>query len=186
MANEASQLLDWVRRVLEAALRGRPHPEPQGLPSSCASPQGCFVTLTRKGALRGCIGHLQPRLPLGEALAECARATAFEDARFPPLTLEEWPELDLEISLLGPLLPLEPQAPEALIRSLRPQIDGVWLEAGARRATFLPQVWAQLPDPEAFLTQLSRKAGGPDDLWRRPSTRFHTYTVTTFHGPAIP
>lgn len=179
-----AQLLDWVRKVLDALLRSLPDPAPEGLPDCCAEARGCFVTLSNRGRLRGCCGRLNPEAPLGETLAECARAAARADHRFPPVERSEWPELEIELSLLGPLVPLEAGTPEALLRSLKPHVDGVWMCCGFQRATFLPQVWEQLPDPEAFLIQLSRKAGGPDDLWRRPETRFHTYRVEAFGGRA--
>ncbi len=184
MDADQERMLDWVRRVIQAALWGQAPPSPEGLPEVCRQSQGCFVTLSRHGQLRGCIGHIQPLAPLGEALATCARAAAFEDSRFLPLRPEEWSDLELEISLLTQPSPLEVKGPDEVLTQLRPHVDGVILEHGGRRATFLPQVWEQLPEPRTFLAHLSRKAGGTDQLWRHPGSRFLTYQVCHFQGPA--
>ncbi|PLK47272.1 AmmeMemoRadiSam system protein A [Uliginosibacterium sp. TH139] len=124
-----------------------------------------FVTLTREGLLRGCIGQLQPVKALGPDVADNARAAAFRDPRFAPLTAEEWPDLQIEVSVLGPVSFVHCPTEEDCLRQLTPFKDGVILASGARRATFLPQVWEQLPDPQDFIRQLLQKAGLPVDLW---------------------
>ncbi|MEC5399510.1 AmmeMemoRadiSam system protein A [Uliginosibacterium sp. H1] len=126
-----------------------------------------FVTLQRAGALRGCIGQLQASRPLLRDVQENARAAAFRDPRFPPLTAAEWPGLEVEVSLLGDadIQPC-PTREEALQRIVAGQ-DGIILSGGCRSATFLPQVWEQLPEPQRFLDQLLLKAGlrnWPDDM----------------------
>lgn len=118
-----------------------------------------FVTLNRNGALRGCIGQLQASRPLLRDVQENARAAAFRDPRFAPLTAAEWPGLEVEVSLLGPA-DIEPCATrEEALQRIVPGEDGVILSGGCRSATFLPQVWEQLPDPQRFLDQLMLKAG---------------------------
>jgi hypothetical protein len=132
-----------------------------------------FVTLTRDGQLRGCLGSLEARRPLGEDVAENALAAAFRDPRFEPVTADEWPRLRVEVSLLSAPKALHFADEAALLAELVPGEDGVILEAEGRRATFLPQVWEGLPDKRQFLRELVRKAGLPADtrlarckLWR--------------------
>jgi len=140
----------------------------------------CFVTLTRFGQLRGCIGSVEPDRPLGADVVDNARAAAFRDRRFLPVTLDELDDIDIEVSVLSPLTPM-PVADEAdAIAQLRPGVDGVVLELGDRRATFLPQVWDKVPDPAAFLAHLKTKAGLPATYWSE-QIRLSRYTVAEFH-----
>jgi AmmeMemoRadiSam system protein A len=142
-----------------------------------AEPGATFVTLTRDGELRGCVGSLEAHRPLAEDVAANARAAAFRDLRFPPLTKEEFPRVEIEVSLLGPAVPLELRSQAEALAKLRPGRDGVILDYRGARATFLPQVWEQLPDPVSFLAQLKHKAGLAPDFWS-PEIRLWTYEVT--------
>jgi AmmeMemoRadiSam system protein A len=140
-------------------------------------PGATFVTLMRGGRLRGCVGSIRARRPLGEDVRANARAAAFGDPRFPPLAAAEWPETAVEVSLLTPPAPLAAAASEAAAAAaLRPGIDGVVLEYREKGATFLPQVWKQLPEPRQFLAHLKRKAGLPRSFWS-PEVRLLRYTV---------
>ena len=142
-------------------------------------PAATFVTLHRLGSLRGCVGTLVPRRPLGEDVAANARMAAFHDSRFPPLSWSEFADTELEVSLLSPLEPM-PCADEAqLLARLRPEEDGLVLAWQGDRSAFLPQVWDQLPDPRDFLAHLKRKARLPMDFWR-DGLRFSRFTVTRF------
>lgn len=124
-----------------------------------------FVTLMKQGELRGCIGTLEAHRPLLEDVRKNARAAAFEDPRFFPLRREEFADIRVEVSLLSVPEPLAVETEAEALARLRPHLDGVVLEYGWRRATFLPQVWEQLPEPREFLRQLKRKAGLPADFW---------------------
>ncbi|HEY5762346.1 MAG TPA: AmmeMemoRadiSam system protein A [Rhodocyclaceae bacterium] len=135
-----------------------------------------FVTLTRAGALRGCIGTLEARRPLITDVAENALAAAFRDPRFPPLRREEWPGTRVEVSLLAPPEPFVVASEAAAIAALRPGTDGLIFDYGGRRATFLPQVWESLPAPADFLARLKEKAGYPPDFWH-PDVRLSRYGV---------
>lgn len=141
-----------------------------------AAPGAAFVTLRRDDRLRGCIGTLDPYRPLAEDCAANAYAAAFRDPRFPPLDGAEYPLLHLHISVLGPTRPLSVSTEAELHDRLRPGEDGLVLEEGTRRATFLPNVWEQVPDPRTFVRQLKRKAGLPDDYWST-SMRFGRYSI---------
>ena len=128
-------------------------------------PGATFVTLTEDGELRGCIGTLEALRPLIEDVRANALAAAFLDSRFLPLTREEFDEVHVEVSLLAPAVPMTFSSEADALRQLRPNIDGVILESGHHRATFLPQVWESLPEPKRFMAQLKYKAGLPQDYW---------------------
>jgi len=184
---EQEILLRLARDALERGVRGLPIPEPpwDQLPPRLREPGATFVTLTKHGQLRGCIGSLEPVRPLARDVQENAVAAALRDPRFWPVQPEELPDIRIEISYLTPLRRLHYTSPEDLIRRLRPGIDGVVLvdpETG-RRATFLPQVWEQLPDPVTFLSHLSLKMGAPPDLWQRKPLEVYTYEVQKFAEP---
>src|SRR5437764_6278800 len=136
-----------------------------------------FVTLTKDGALRGCIGSLEASRPLGTDVAENAIAAAFRDPRFPPVMPDEWPSVRLEISLLSPPKPMRFADEHDLLEQLRPGEDGVILECDGRRATYLPQVWESIPDKRLFMRELTRKAGLPDDV-RLARCKVSRYRVT--------
>ena len=130
-------------------------------------PGASFVTLKLDGQLRGCIGSLSPERPLARDVASNAFAAAFSDPRFPALRGEELDRLDIEISVLGPTRPMGVGSEAELLAALRPGTDGLILVCGSHRATFLPQVWAQLPEPQKFLDQLKQKAGLDANYWSR-------------------
>lgn len=138
-----------------------------------------FVTLERYGQLRGCIGRLEAERPLVEDVAENAFAAAFRDPRFAPLSQAERSGLSLHISVLSLPEPLRFQSEAELIEQLRPGLDGLILEDGLHRGTFLPSVWSSLPEPEEFLRYLKRKAGLPMDHWS-DSLRVSRYTTESF------
>ena len=181
---ERSQLLLLARQAIEKAVEGEGYILPE---LSCLSPRlradgACFVTLTQaNGELRGCIGGLEAVNPLALDVCEHAAAAAMEDYRFMPVRPEEVAGLHIEISRLTPPQPLAYDRPEDLPGLLRPNIDGVVLRDGGRRATFLPQVWEKLPDPRAFLNHLCQKMGLPSDQWKRRKMQVEIYHVEEFH-----
>lgn len=142
--------------------------------------KGVFATLHKNGRLRGCIGTIEPVSILKEAVCENARAAAFRDSRFAPLTAEEFPEIDIEVSVLTTPRPLDYEGPSDLISRLVPGKDGVVLKKGFRKATFLPQVWEQLPTAREFLSQLCMKAGLAADAWEITPLEISTYRVQCF------
>ena len=139
-----------------------------------------FVTLTERGDLRGCIGALEPYQPLLEDVREHAAAAALNDYRFPPVRPFELAFIKLEISRLTFPQSLEYTTPADLLARLRPEVDGVILRDGSRRATFLPQVWEKLPEPESFLAHLCQKMGASPDLWIRRHLQVQVYQVEEF------
>ncbi len=173
-------LLRLARQSIEQALRGQPPRLPADLDPRLLEPGAVFVTLTLAGALRGCIGSLVAHRPLAEDVQQNALAAAFDDPRFSPLTADELPHVHIEISLLTPYRPLAYRDADELLRLLRPGIDGVLLESGWHRATFLPQVWEHFSDPQEFLAHLCLKAGLPANAWRWPQTRIYVYQVEKF------
>lgn len=136
----------------------------------------CFVTLTQQDRLRGCVGTVQARRALLADLKANAVAAALHDPRFAPLTLAELARTRIEVSLLSPMQALQFDSEAQALAQLQPGTDGVVLEFGPLRSTFLPQVWAQLPSAPEFLAQLKRKAGLAADFWS-PELRLQRYSV---------
>ena len=139
-------------------------------------PRASFVTLEHAGALRGCCGTLVATRAVGEDVWRNAWASAFADPRFPPLVRPELSQIELHVSVLSPLEPMEVDGERDLLLQLRPHVDGLVLELDASRATFLPAVWKQLPEPDRFVAHLKQKAGWPRGFW---SGRIRAYRYTT-------
>jgi AmmeMemoRadiSam system protein A len=138
-----------------------------------------FVTLQIGGVLRGCIGTLEAVRPLVSDVAYNAYAAAFRDPRFSPLRHDEFARLDIHISILSPAQPIEFQSEQDLLRQLRPGVDGLILEEGYHRGTFLPSVWESLPEAPEFLRHLKLKAGLPFDYWS-DTLKVQRYTTESF------
>jgi AmmeMemoRadiSam system protein A len=178
-------------RLARSAIAGRLglqddyHPDEPWL----REPAATFVTLTKSGELQGCIGSLEPLRPLAKDVRENAIAAALHDPRFSPLTRDEFADTRIEVSLLSPTEPLSFVDENDARTKLRPGVDGVILEYGWHRGTFLPQVWENLSEAAQFLRQLKRKAGLAADFWH-PDIRLARYTVTKWkelqHEPASP
>jgi hypothetical protein len=176
-------LLTIARSAIGAELGFRPIAEASH--AALAQPAATFVTLKHSGELRGCIGSLKPLRPLRVDVRENAIAAAFRDPRFPPLAVVEFEATSVEVSLLSADERLDVLDEEDLVAHLRPGVDGVILEYGRLRATFLPQVWEALADPRAFLAALKRKAGLPEDFWS-PRVNVSRYRVTKWMESEFP
>lgn len=142
-----------------------------------SEPGATFVTLTLNGQLRGCIGSLEAHRPLVDDVRNNAKAAAFQDPRFVPLSKEEFSDVLIEVSLLSKPEPMHFSDEADALAQLRPGKDGVIFEYGRYRSTFLPQVWAQLQQPQVFLAHLKQKAGLPDNFWAE-GVKLSRYTVT--------
>ena len=142
--------------------------------------RGTFVTLNKEGELRGCIGTLTATETITDGVKRNALNAALHDQRFPPVSADEIDGLHIEISVLTEPAPLEYSDGMDLISKLRPGVDGVIIRQGAARATFLPQVWDQLPAPEDFLTQLCLKAGLAGETWQNTKIEVLIYQVQYF------
>lgn len=180
-AENRSVLRDIAMDSIRIGLKDR-HPlgvDADAFPEELRKPGAVFVTLELEGSLRGCIGSCQARRPLVEDVAENAYAAAFLDPRFPPLRPAEFPEIEVHLSLLTPPERLDVNTREELLRTLRPGVDGLLLEDPPKRSTFLPQVWAMLPEPEDFLQELLVKAGLPRTYWSE-NLRVYRYSVVEF------
>lgn len=167
-------LLCLARNAI-ASQFGLPTTAPADLPELRVA-GATFVTLTQHGDLRGCIGSLEAWRSLLADVQENARAAAFRDPRFKPLRAEELPATRVEVSMLTPPQAMSFASEADALGQLRPHIDGVILSAGARRSTFLPQVWEQLPEPADFLARLKEKAGLPAAYWGG-DVRLQRYSV---------
>lgn len=176
-------LLSLARQSLENGVRGKGMPE---INLEALSPRlrdfgASFVTLTEHGNLRGCIGALEAYQPLAEDVREHAVAAALDDYRFSPVQPSELADIKIEISRLTIPVPLLYDHPEEIPHRLRPGVDGVILRDGIRRATFLPQVWEKISDPDMFLSQLCMKMGAAPDAWRHKKMSVEIYQVEEFH-----
>jgi AmmeMemoRadiSam system protein A len=143
--------------------------------------RGTFVTLKIGNQLRGCMGCLMPSETILEGVRRNAINAAFNDPRFPALSAPELEQAEIEVSILTNPRELEYSAGSDLLRKLRPNIDGVIISKGMARATFLPQVWEQLPGTEDFLAHLCRKAGLSPDEWKKGELDVSIYQVQYFH-----
>jgi hypothetical protein len=179
---ERKFLLDLARKTLKSVTAGGSLPEvaAKDVPAKLTEKKACFVTLTKNGELRGCIGHLMAIEPLHQAVAENTRNAALRDPRFPPVGPDELDQIKIEISVLTDPQPLPFSSPDDLLSKLHPNEDGVLLHIGPRTATFLPQVWAQLPDKVDFLSHLSQKAGCEPSAWRGKDVSVSIYHVECF------
>lgn len=183
-AAERKLLLDLARRTLTCAatnpgLAGF-EVNAKDVPPKLAETRACFVTLTEASELRGCIGHILPQEPLYQAVVDNARNAATRDPRFLPVQPGETDKIKIEISVLTEPQPLPFSSPEDLLGKLKPEEDGVLLQIGSRGATFLPQVWEQLPDKVEFLDHLAQKAGCAPNDWRGRNVNVSIYHVEAF------
>lgn len=167
-SDERVTVLRVAHASIEHVLRtGRPlDVDVAAFPPALRELRATFVTLRSTGGeLRGCVGELEPRRALVASVADRARAAAFSDPRFPPLRADELGALAIHVSVLLPLTPIDAQSEAALVAQLRPGVDGLLIDDGFRRATFLPAVWESLREPHVFLRELRRKAGMSEEIW---------------------
>lgn len=178
---DADLLFVTADAAIRAGLEGQDAPtvDDAALPPALTGRHGAFVTLEIAGQLNGCIGALDPTEPLGVLVPNLAWRAAFADPRLPALTAADYDDLDIELSVLGPLVPIPARSKAEVIARLRPGVDGLVIAARGRRATFLPAVWEKVADAEAFVHHLQGKAGLPVDRWM-PDTRAWRYTVVEY------
>lgn len=174
-------LLGLAREAVAAAVAGGLGPDPTAVNApELRVPADAFVTLRRRGELRGCIGTLGAGWPVGGAVVHAARLAATEDPRFEPVGLDELADLDMEVSVLGPPRPL------ADVADFVPGIDGIVVEARGRRALLLPQVATEMGwGASDMLTATCEKAGLRSDAWRDAATRLSVFEVVRVEGPVV-
>lgn len=182
---QGQTLLDQARATLIKKLGGDQSRIPEDLDERLKDQVfdqklGTFVTLHLHGNLRGCIGSLIGDEPLRDNVQNNAINAALHDPRFPPLSTRELAEVDIEVSVLTSPQPFKYSSPQDLVNRLRPGVDGVIMKKGMAQSTFLPQVWEQLPKPEAFLNNLCLKAGLPQEAWKQGDVEIMTYQVQSF------
>lgn len=144
-----------------------------------AEQAACFVTLSQRGQLRGCIGSLEAHRSLLADVKSNAVSAALHDPRFMPLSADELGRTDIAISLLTPPQTMQFRDEADALSQMRPGVDGIVFEYGHHRSTFLPQVWEQLPDPHQFMAHLKRKAGLPADFWDA-GVKLSRYSVSKY------
>jgi len=167
-----------ARESIRAHLKGETAPLPQATSPLLSQPRGVFVTLNRRGRLRGCIGYLEAVKPLLPAVQEMAVAAAFGDPRFPPLREDELADLEIEISVLSTFQRI------AKVDEIQVGRHGLYLEQGASRGLLLPQVATEYGwDRLTFLKQTCVKAGLPPNAWEDPTTRIFVFSADILHEP---
>lgn len=182
---EAEILLSIARQAVEAAAAGREwKPSRRGLPPRLLEPGASFVTLHTAGRLRGCIGSIEARQPLAFDVAYNARNAALHDPRFPPVTPDELPDIEIEVSVLSPLQPVPFRGLDDLARRVQPGRDGVLIVRGWQRGLLLPQVWESLPDPHVFLAHVALKAHADPSIYDDPETQAFVFQVHAYTQPA--
>jgi AmmeMemoRadiSam system protein A len=180
-ADQGETLIRLARRALEERIGGAAGEQPAPpIDPELNQPGASFVTLTKDGALRGCIGTPEAHSPLAEDVQENAIRAALMDPRFPAVTADELDRLEIEVSVLTPPRILD-CSPEERGERIRPAIDGVLLVAGFHRGLLLPQVWDKIPKLEDFMAILCQKAGLSPSAWRRPDTELRVFQVQAFH-----
>jgi AmmeMemoRadiSam system protein A len=179
---EGKYLLFVARKTIQEALfeRNAKEPSPSFESPKYLERRGTFVTLTIEGALRGCIGHIIPQESLIEGVRINAVNAALHDPRFRPLSRNEFPKIRIEVSILTEPEALSFSDANDLSMKLRPGIDGVIIKKSFHQATFLPQVWEQLPDKNSFLSHLCMKAGLDGDAWKKERIDVYIYQVQAF------
>ncbi|MFH2093183.1 MAG: AmmeMemoRadiSam system protein A [Pseudomonadota bacterium] len=150
----------------------------------CEDKRGTFVTLHKGGELRGCIGNIEPGKTIFDGVVDNARYAAFKDSRFKPVSFKELDQIQIEVSILTQPEKLEYNSQQDLISKLETKTQGVIIEKGYHKATFLPQVWQQLDTPEVFLDHLCSKAGLSAGEWKSCNLDIYTYQVQLFEEPA--
>jgi AmmeMemoRadiSam system protein A len=183
-ASERRCMLVLARAELRNILSGDPTEfGPELLPCRLWERRGCFVTLTREGMLRGCVGQFASAAPLHEAITHHVQQAALEDPRFPPVQPTELDFLRIEISVVTEPVHAQFSSAEELLQNLNPATDGVLMQIADRTAVFLPQVWSQVSQKEDFLQRLAVKAGLPSSGWRNPRASFSLFRAESFAEP---
>lgn len=175
--DEQGKLLRWVRATIEAAVRGERRWEIPGneMTEGLHASHGAFVTLRKRGELRGCIGKMDFERPLGQNAMDAAIASALEDPRFPPVTPAELDGVAIEISILNP--------PEDIAEPGMFDVSrhGIIVQRGLRHALLLPKVAQEQGwDATKTLEAVCEKAGLPSDAWRDPTIRLQVFTAFDF------
>lgn len=175
-----TKLLKLAHAAIKKRLKGKKVEISQFAEPLFQEKRGTFVTLKIKNQLRGCIGNIEPVKSIVEGINDNAENAAFNDHRFSPLSLEEFDSIQISISILTEAVALSHKGGRDLVAKLRPHKDGVILRKGGAGATFLPQVWQQLPDAAQFLSHLCQKAGLRKDCWIEDDVKILTYQVQSF------
>jgi len=172
-ADDKKTLLDYARRVLTTVV-SEGKTEDEDCPDACFNQSaGVFVSLHKGAELRGCIGYIEPVATLWDAVKDNATAAATRDHRFDHVVPEELEQIKIEISVLTP-------SKQCMIEEIETGKHGVILQQGGRKSTYLPQVWQEIPERDAFFTSLCQKAGLEETCWINPRTKFYKYEAIVF------
>ncbi len=181
-SDEKKLLLDIAWQSIKSGLQDGPalKVEKHQMGEKLVVASASFVTLTKNNQLRGCMGNLQASEALAQSVATTAYNAAFRDPRFPALTADELDQTNIDISILSPMEPMTVSSRVNLLTQLQVGSDGLLIEDGRHRSTFLPKVWESLKDPEDFVRHLMMKAGLPADHWS-DTIQVYRYHTLSFH-----
>lgn len=182
---ERKDILAVCCRAIEAAARdeGEPELDLSAFSEKLRGNRSVFVTIRKHGELRGCVGSVNASKPLVEDALHSAYAAARYDQRVSQVSLKELSELELHVSILGALEPIQFTGEPDLLRQLQVGKDGLLIREGARTALFLPVMWSSLEEPKVFLEHLKEKAGLPRSYWSDSILAFRFAVVADIHGP---
>ena len=173
--DEKQFLLKLARKSIFTYLKNHKRDEEEYFSKNLKTPSGAFVTLHLQGALRGCIGYVKPHKPLQDAIADLAISAAFSDPRFPALSEDEYPDLDLEISVLTPLQKISALSEIEIGR------DGLVVKNGFNEGLLLPQVATEYKwDAQTFIEQTCHKAGLPSEAWQEDKSEIFSFSAIIF------
>jgi AmmeMemoRadiSam system protein A len=177
---EKQLLLQIARSALTLGVANEPPPHDFPSEEFLQQPAGAFVTLHRRGRLRGCVGQLPGHDALAAVVAHCARAAALDDSRFDPVTTTELSEIDIEVSVMSALQ-------DMTLEAIEPGKHGLLVSQGMQRGVLLPQVASQFKwGAQRFLEETCVKAGLERDAWKDPATRVQAFTAEVFDEPSFP
>jgi AmmeMemoRadiSam system protein A len=183
--NETLLAVRLARNAVESELLRSPLAYIEQLPAVFRQNGAVFVTIKSRedGALRGCIGSLIAYRSLYEDVVANAKASAFEDPRFPPMIKEELPFIRFELSILSQPKRIFYESSDDLLNNIYQNIDGLVIKYNSSQATFLPSVWLELPNKEEFLSRLCEKARLPRDFWRGGALEVYSYQAQKIDEP---
>jgi AmmeMemoRadiSam system protein A len=170
-----NELIQLAKSAIDSFLQNKSLEIDKKIKEKFSEKKSCFVTLTKNGELRGCIGSLTPTKPLWKEVIENSINAAFNDFRFFPLSKEEFSKINIEISILSNLEKIEYISLEDLFKKIKNK--GVFIRYGSFSATYLPQVWDEIKEPSTFLSSLCKKAGLSFDFWKNKNLEFSIYSV---------
>ncbi len=177
---QQNYLLEIARKTIETYIKDREVLDVEARFEELKERKGTFVTLEKKGDLRGCIGNILPDKEIYLSVRDNAINAAFRDPRFRPVGMDELDDIEIEVSILTLPELIEAVNPVEYLEKIEKDRDGIIIKYMGKSATYLPQVWEKIPEKDIFLESLCHKAGLQGDCWRNPDVEIYRYRVRAF------